>query len=107
MDFLGRRGATRFAASLVVVSLVGTIGHAAELQDQTRAAFDRYVEATEARMARERAGDSPFLWIDRQSESERTDADGRLHGGEVVIERLETRDAGRKQIKIPKGMVWY
>ena len=74
---------------------------------RTLEAFERYVAETETRMADERAGDSPFLWIDRQSASDRADADDRLSGGGVVIERLDTRDAAGKSIKIPKGMVHH
>ena len=107
MDRRGRVGVRRVAAGAVVAVVMGTTGHAAELQDQTRAAFDRYVAATEERMARERAGASPFLWIDRQSASERAESDRRLAAGEVVIEPLETRDADRDQIKIPKGLVHH
>lgn len=104
---LGRRLGQGAAASAVLVALATSTGHAAELQGRTLEAFDRYVAATEARMAGERSGDSPFLWLDRQSESDRADADERLLAGDVVIERLETRDVAGKSIKIPKGMVHH
>jgi hypothetical protein len=97
----------RVAVSAVLVTLAAATGHAAELEARTLEAFERYVAATEARMAGERAGDSPFLWIDRQSESDRADAADRLLAGGVVIERLETRDDAGKSIKIPKGMVHH
>ena len=104
---LGPRLGQRVAVSAVLVTLAAATGHAAELQARTLEAFERYVAATEARMAGERAGDSPFLWIDRQSESDRADAADRLLAGGVVIERLETRDDAGKSIKIPKGMVHH
>ncbi len=104
---MGPRYHHRLAAIvLLAVSVVAT-GHAAELQKRTIEAFDRYVAATEARMAGERAGDSPFLWVDRQPELDRADADERLRTGGVVIEPLETRDATGDEIDIPKGMVHH
>ena len=39
----------------------------ADLTRGTLAAFERYVSLTEARMAGEMSGASPFLWIDRQA----------------------------------------
>jgi hypothetical protein len=107
MPAIGHRIGQRAAATAVLVALAAATGHAAELQTRTLEAFERYVAATEARMAGERAGDSPFLWIDRQSESDLADADERLLAGGVVIERLETRDGAGKAIKIPKGMVHH
>jgi len=104
---LGPRLGQRVAVSAVLVTLAAATGHAAELEARTLEAFERYVAATEARMAGERAGDSPFLWIDRQSESDRADAADRLLAGGVVLERLETRDDAGKSIKIPKGMVHH
>ena len=58
-------------------------------------------------MAAERAGERPFLWVDRQPESDRVEAEKRLVAGGVVIESLETRDADGKKIDIPKGMVHH
>jgi hypothetical protein len=63
-------------------------GHAADLQANTTAAFDRYVRLTEMRLNEEKRG---------------TIADARLRRGEVIVRRLETRDAGRA-IDIPGGL---
>jgi hypothetical protein len=79
---------------------------AAELTSSTVAAFDRYVQLTEARIQTEVAGDHAFLWVDRLNEEKRSDALGRLRRGEVLVERLETRD-GDRTIKIPKGLVHH
>ena len=98
---VGLFGVALFGGSAVVIV------HAAELQPRTIEAFDRYMAATEVRMATERGGDVPFLWVDRQPEPERVEALRRLEVGEVVIERLQTRDSSGKDIKIPKGMVHH
>ena len=92
---------------VLLVSAVVATGHAAELQTRTIEAFDRYVAATEVRMATERGGDTAFLWMDRQPEAARRDAERRLRAGEVLTDRLETRDADGDDIAIPKGMVHH
>jgi hypothetical protein len=77
--------------------------HAADLQANTAAAFDRYVRLTEMRLNEETRGIIPFLWIDSLTEAQRHDADAQLRRGEVIVRRMETRDAGRA-IDIPGGM---
>ena len=76
---------------------------AADLLPNTAAAFDRYVRLTEARIDRELRGEMPFLWADRLSGADKTDANARLANGEVVVRALETLDAGRA-IDIPDGL---
>ena len=79
---------------------------AAELKPQTIEAFDRYVRVTEARMQTELDGQSPFLWVDQLSDDDRDEAYAELRAGEVVIDRLETRD-GDEEIKIPDGKIHH
>src|SRR5262245_35325593 len=79
---------------------------AAELKPATVAAFDRYVRATEARMATEVSGAASFLWIDRQPAAARTQIDATLTAGRVVVEHLETRDGG-KSIDVPDGLIHH
>lgn len=86
--------------------LVASAPPALELKPATLAAFDRYVTLTEARMAGEIAGTSPFLWIDRQPEPGRQRLLARLRAGEVVSARLETRDRN-KTIDAPDGMLHH
>jgi len=78
-------------------------GHAADLQANTAAAFDRYVRLTEMRLNEETRGIIPFLWIDSLTEVQRHDADARLRSGEVIVRRMETHEAGRA-IDIPGGL---
>ena len=79
---------------------------AAALTPGTIEAFDRYVEATEARMQAELAGESPFLWVDRLPDDDREDAYARLRAEEVVIDSLATRDA-TGEIEIPDGTIHH
>jgi hypothetical protein len=80
--------------------------HARQLQAPTIAAYDRYVALTETRLAAERAGTRPFLWLDQQSAAERERVMARLRKGEVVVEKLETRDKGA-EIAVPNGLVHH
>ena len=77
-----------------------------ELKPASLAVFERYVRLTEARMAREVDGSSPFLWVDRQPERERIALLAGLKRGEVVSEPLETRD-GSKKIEIDDALIHH
>ncbi|HKH72783.1 MAG TPA: hypothetical protein VKA59_15590 [Vicinamibacterales bacterium] len=75
---------------------------AAELQNRTTQAFDRYVRLTEARLN----GNVPFLWIDGLPEARRREALDAVRRNELSIERLETKDNGR-EIDAPGGMIHH
>jgi hypothetical protein len=80
-----------------------TAAEAADLQPATSAAFDRYVQLTEARMNEEAAAQGQFLWIDRLPEAQRRAMYAQLDRGQIVVSRLETRDHGAP-VKIPDGL---
>jgi hypothetical protein len=86
----------------VLASLAAATGIAAELQPRTVAAFDRYARLTEARMS----SDGAFLWVDGLPESARAASLDALRRGELVIDRLTTRDAGRR-IDVPDGLIHH
>ena len=92
-------------AAAVWISVVAVV-NAADLQAKTLEAWERYVLVTEARMQTELDGEAPFLWIDRLPEDDRDAAYARLGAGEVVIDRLETRD-GDDKIGVPDGTVHH
>lgn len=98
--------ARRLAALAVMSLVVSTVAGAAELKPNTVAAFDRYVAVTEARIQSEVEGERPFLWMDRLAPEERAEIHARLAEGEVVVERLQTRD-GNDKISIPSGLVHH
>jgi hypothetical protein len=79
---------------------------ARELKPATLEAFERYVQLTEARMAGELAGTSPFLWIDRQRPTDQAHLRADLGAGQVVVERLVTR-RGADEISVPDGLVHH
>src|SRR5262252_6311301 len=98
----------RRAAALVILTfgLMTAISAAAELKQDTIQAFDRYMKITEeyrdARLRRSAA----FLWIDRQPEARRQNLYDRLKRGDIVVERLETRDDNRP-IRVPHGIIHH
>ncbi len=96
------------SVAIVCTALAASAASAAavELKPQTVRAFDRYVQLTEERMRTEVDGEAPFLWLDRLGASERDEALARLRSGEVVVERLETREGG-DEVDIPSGMVHH
>ena len=77
---------------------------AADLKPETVSAFDHYLEISEQRMASEAGPD--FLWIDSLPAPQRDLEYGKLKEGEVVTERLETRENGRS-IPVPDGLVHH
>lgn len=95
--------------SLAVAGLVlaaAVVVSAFELKPATLAAYARYIELTDARVADEVAGRRPFLWLDNQPERERPRILQRLAGGEIVVESLETRDGG-KSIDVADGLLHH
>lgn len=97
---------TGWAIAGWMVSGSAVAAAAAELRPETVRAFDRYVALTEERMRAEVEGPSPFLWLDRLDVAERDRVLSRLRSGEVVVERLRTRDGGA-EVDIPSGMVHH
>lgn len=93
-------------AAIACIVLGAPAAGAAELKPETAAAFDRYVRLTEERMRAEVEGRAPFLWLDRLADAERDAVLARLRAGEVVVERLETRDGGEK-VDVPSGMAHH
>ncbi len=98
-------GAGTTLVALAIVSLSVSLG-AWQLKPAALAAFDKYVKLTEARMAGEMNGTSPFLWIDRQPEARRAQLYAQLKRGEVLAERLQTRE-GNKPIEITDGLIHH
>jgi hypothetical protein len=91
------------AATVVILLAVGAMpASSAELRAPTVAAFDRYVQATEQRMR----NDPQFLWVDTLPASQQRAVLEALRRGELVIDRLATRENG-KNINIPDGMVHH
>jgi hypothetical protein len=91
------------AFGIALAFAFATLARAADLLPATNAAFDRYVQLTEARMNEDAAAQGRFLWVDRLPEAQRRATYAQLDRGEIVVSRLETRDRDAP-VKIPDGL---
>jgi hypothetical protein len=78
---------------------------ATKLKPETVSAFDRYVRATEARMA-EDTQQGRFLRIDGLPGQQQRDSYTRLQHGEILIEPLRTTVDGNP-IRVPHGLIHH
>jgi len=88
-------------AAAILLSL-GAGAEAADLRPETIEAWNRYVRATEARIARDEA--APFRLLASRDAARIL---ARLREGEVIVEKLETRDANGSEIDVPDGLVHH
>ena len=104
-----RRPARRIGPRFVLAAALaagGTAGAgAAELKEETVAAWNRYIEATEQRIAEELAAGDRFLVLDFGEAPGA--ARQRLLAGEVRVERMETRAADGGRLRVPKGAIHH
>ena len=89
----------------VLVTLLAPAIFGEQLKPATVAAFDRYVRFSEQRMAGEERTRA-FLKLDSLPAAQAAVARTQMKNGEVVIDRLETRDSGRV-IAVPDGLIHH
>ncbi|MFI5058058.1 MAG: hypothetical protein ACHQLQ_07715 [Candidatus Acidiferrales bacterium] len=75
-------------------------------KEETDAAFQHYLQLTDARNAEELKRGSGLLWIDSLPDSRRAAAYAELKRSEVKMEKLETRENG-EPIRCPGGMIHH
>ena len=105
-----RRSLSGRAAAMMAALAAGLPGGtapaaAAELQARTVAAWERYVAATEQRIAGELEDADRFLAQDFRDEA--ATARREVLAGRVRIDRLETRAADGERIRVPKGAIHH
>ena len=101
-----RSPAVRTLVTLISLVMCSGLASAADLSPSTVAAFDRYVQATEARIDAEVASPDRFLWpFSLQPQDRDVRLDG-LRRGALIVERLETKRDGRT-IDVPNGLVHH
>ena len=95
--------------TLVTALLAGATNAAAavELQPQTIAAWNRYVEATERRIAAELDLEHPDRFFVQDFRDDAAAARREVLAGRVRIDKLETRDADGERIPVPKGAIHH
>jgi hypothetical protein len=77
-----------------------------KLKEETNAAFQRYLQLTNARNTEELKRGSNLLWIDSLPDSKRAAVYAGLKRGDVKMEKLETRENG-ESIQCPGGMIHH
>ena len=78
----------------------------ANLSYPIKQAFERYVTLTDERNAEELSRGTPFLWVDALPEPRRSQTYAAMKRGDVVIDKLETRDKGNA-IQCPGGLIHH
>src|SRR5271163_3665418 len=97
----------RFVTTVLAgILMLGSSARAADLKPQALAAFNRYTQLTQVQFSSEIARREPFLWVEALPADRRAASLAELHGGNVVIERLETFDGG-KPVAVPDGMIHH
>jgi len=99
----------RISLVLLLSLMVPADSLAATLQPQTLRAWDTYVNATEKRIASELDGSAGFLRADFMSPSDKAKATAALKSGQVFVLKMQTRDANRRDIDVPDGLIhhWF
>jgi hypothetical protein len=101
-----RSPVVRTFVTLISLVMCSALASAADLSPSTVAAFDRYVQATEARIDAEVASPDRFLWpFSLQPQDRDVRLDG-LRRGALIVERLETKRDGRT-IDVPNGLIHH
>jgi hypothetical protein len=80
-----------------------------DLEPKTIEDWNAYVQLTEDRISRELNGTQGFLLRDFQKASDASRKRDRLKKGEVLIEKMQTKDSREKKLEVDDGMIhhWY
>lgn len=80
---------------------------AADLKEETVRAYDRYVQAAEARRAREQHLPDRFLHMDSLPETDRRRVWSDLKRGDLVLDSLQEQDESGRVIRAPHGLITH
>jgi hypothetical protein len=100
------RGLFYRAVAMALLAALTSPAAGGELKSNTVQAFERYTQLTEERINRELRDGKPFLWVDGLPEPHRNTFYAKLRQGEIVMDRLETRENG-KEIAVPEGLIHH
>jgi hypothetical protein len=108
---IGARSSVLLVVALTMTAPVRSAGvnnapEPPKLKAATVEAFDRYVRLTDARNDAELKRGTSLLRLDDLAEAQRAQAHAELKGGQVWIQRLQTRDGGAT-IPCPDGMIHH
>jgi hypothetical protein len=91
--------------AMLISAVVPAVSAAVTLKSKTVQAWETYVAATEARIARELESDNCFLALDSSARSE--EARKQLLQGEVLVSEVKTINEEGKGIRIPGGIIHH
>jgi hypothetical protein len=100
-----RKKARRVALAFAAAGFLIKPANGTELRPETGAAFDRYIRATEDRMARD-LSDGHFLILDDLPETRRKQICMQLRQRQLYIAQLHTKEEGRS-IRVPGGLIHH
>lgn len=107
---LTRRIRPPLLAALLVAAIAlapATAVYGADLQPKTVAAYQRYVRATEARIARDKHLPQRFLYIENLPAAKQQEVWQTLKQGEIWLESLDTRDEAGRELDAPDGLITH
>jgi hypothetical protein len=78
-----------------------------DLEPKTQEAFNRYLQVTEARIAKEVTRPGAFLYLEGLPESQRSGILASLRQGNMYIATLETQDASGSDLEVPDGLIHH
>ena len=79
----------------------------ADLEPRTLEAFNRYIQATEARIDKEVTRPEAFLYMEGLPEPKRSETLAGIHKGGIYMDRLQTQDASGSAIEAPDGLIHH
>jgi hypothetical protein len=106
----------RKLSSLIWVFLFAAIGLraagpsdlvAAQLKSKTLKAFNSYVKLSEARMKRDERNPNDLLYIETLPKPQYDSVMAMLKQGQVYVQPIRTREAGRDSFDVPDGMIHH
>ncbi|HET7842351.1 MAG TPA: hypothetical protein VFM21_12125 [Terriglobia bacterium] len=100
-------GTLRTILACAILVLASTRAFPADLQEDTAKAYDRYIQASEARMARDRERPGTFLHIETLPAAAQQQIWAALKRGEVWVYPLVTEEPGGKEIRAPHGTITH
>jgi hypothetical protein len=102
---LARKNLFVLFGAILISAAMPAVSAAVTLKPKTVKAWETYVAATEARIARELASDSGFLALDSSAQSE--EARVQLLQGEVLVTEVKTTNDAGKGIRVPGGIIHH
>jgi len=79
----------------------------ADLEPKALEAFNRYIQATEARIDKEVGRPGAFLYIEGVPEPKRSQTLTSIRKGDIYMDRLQTQDASGSAIEVPDGLIHH